>query len=102
MLEGPAGGAGAAVLAVGAFAEMDVCAVGGVVVAAVGAGDLVEGLPVVGARDAERADVDLPVVVREADFGGGVVGHVGSLASGGGSRGGSGGGAGCCARGVEV
>ena len=76
----PAGRAGGAALAVGALALEDVGAVGGVVGAAVGAGELVEGLAVVGAGEAEGADVELAVGVEVGGLGGGVVGHEGSVA----------------------
>lgn len=68
----PAASTRVAVLAGGALAEVDVASVRGVVVAAVRAGELVERLAVVGARDAERADVELAVAVEVGDFGCGV------------------------------
>lgn len=74
----PSGGAGVAALAGGAFAEVDIAAVGGVVRAAVGAGELIQALAVVGAGEVKGTDVDLAVGVLEADFGCSAgLGHVG-------------------------
>lgn len=49
---------------------MDIAAVRCVVAAAVGAGELIEGLGVVSAGQAKRPDVDLAVAVQVADDGG--------------------------------